>query len=127
MKKIANRVCNNFFWADELGIFYLFRVQAPYTNSWKSDEAVTEIANFQEKLDYVKNGVEEHDIKDNIENYDEKVKELQINLDNLKDIWEVVTDWEELEAKVHIKFIKDLNINEVIDDLDALKEEVKFD
>ena len=108
-------------------IFCLFRVQAPYTNSWKSDEAVTEIANFQEKLDYVKNGVEEHDIKDNIENYDEKVKELQINLDNLKDIWEVVTDWEELEAKVHIKFIKDLNINEVIDDLDALKEEVKFD
>ena len=46
--------------------FLFFRVQAPYTNSWKSDEAITELANFQEKMDYVTNGVEEYDIKDNI-------------------------------------------------------------
>ena len=101
-----------------------YRVQAPYTNSWKSDEALTEIGNFQAKLTYVINGVEEHDIKDNIESYDEKVTELQFNLGNLKDIWAVVTEWEEFEAKVHVNLIKELNVNEVIGDLDGMKEKV---
>ena len=107
---------------DDLIVAY--KVQAPYTSSWKSEEALTEICHFNEKVDNIKMGVEEYDIKDNIENFDEKINELEFNLSNLKDIWNIVTEWEKFEKTIHVKIIKDLNVNEIIGDLEALKEHV---
>ena len=41
-----------------------YKVQAPYTGSWKSDEALNEINNFKSKLRSINLEVESYDLKD---------------------------------------------------------------
>ena len=96
---------------DDLIISY--KVQAPYTSSWKSEEALTEIKNFTSKLEVIKDGVEEFDLKDSIEGFDDKVNELSVNLQNLQDIWDIVTEWEAFEKKVNIEKIQHVNVIEI--------------
>ena len=114
--KIINKILDD--------VIVNYKVQAPYTSSWKSEEALTEIATFKSKVDEIKDGVEEYDIKESIENFAEKISDLEFNLMNLKDIWNIVTDWEKFEKEAHVKIIKDLDVNEIIGDLNDLKGQV---
>jgi hypothetical protein len=107
---------------DDLIVSY--KVQAPYTSSWKSEEALTEIDSFSGKMTNIIEGVEDYDIKDNIENFDEKIEELESNLANLRDIWMIVTDWENFEKQANEKIIQDLDVEEMIRGLNTFNDKV---
>ena len=105
-------------------LIFSLKVQAPYTASWKSEEALNEINNFKSKVRNIRAEVEHFDLQDSIENYHDKVAELDLNLQNLKDIWNIVTDWELFEKESYPKNIADMNVQEVIIALTAIKDEI---
>ena len=107
---------------DDLIISY--KVQAPYTSSWKSEEAQIEIKSFIAKLDGIKEGVLEYDLTDSIDGFSDKVEELELNFKDLQDIWDIVTEWEAFEKKVNVEKIQDVNVQEIISDMNVLKENI---
>ena len=105
-------------------IFFFFKVQAPYTASWKSEEALSEINNYNNKLRNIKEEVTNYDLEENIEHYHDKCIEMEMNLLNLKDIWQVVTNWESFEQESNEKKVGDLVVQEVMVSLNSIKEEI---
>ena len=49
---------------------------------------------------------------------------MEFNLQNLKDIWEIVTDWEYFEKESYKLHIANMNVEEVLAALNAIKEDI---
>ena len=45
-------------------------------------------------------------------------------MQNLQDIWDIVTEWEAFEKKVNIEKIQDVNVLEISGDMKDLKEKI---
>ena len=65
-----------------------------------------------------------YDLEENIEHYHDKCIEMEMNLLNLKDIWQVVTNWESFEQESNEKKVGDLVVQEVMVSLNSIKEEI---
>ena len=66
------------------------RVQAPYTSSWKSEEALNELASLKARLKAINTEAAAHDIgEEQIEGFNAKTKELEENLETLYRIWNI--------------------------------------
>ena len=78
-----------------------YKVQAPFTATWKSEEALTEIDAFRQRLDQIRAEVAAHEVEKYVEGFAAKVKELSENLTTLFVIWNIVIEWENFERNVH--------------------------
>ena len=56
----------------------VYKVQAPYTASWKSGEALTEISNLKNRLVNIVSGAEENEVEDQVESLPQLFSALSI-------------------------------------------------
>ena len=85
---------------------------------------MSEINNYNNKLRNIKEEVTNYDLEENIEHYHDKCIDMEMNLLNLKDIWQVVTNWESFEQESNERKVGDLVVQEVMVSLNSIKEEI---
>ena len=95
----------------------MYKVQAPYTASWKSGEALHEISNLTNGLKALMTSAEENEVEDQVEGFAVKTKELEENLDVLDVIWKINSDWETFEKRTYAQKLVSLDMAAVESDL----------